>query len=176
MPLPGARERKSWSFFQCQAGRMQWTCSRLLYTLGNRHTAIAASRGARAFDRLAPACCLATCSMSGRCASRLLTLAQKSLRPSMSAAILPHCGSLRHLPFSSAALRRNSQGHQLGNALCGRQAGPLVTPQRQVARRLAAAAASSAATAAEAAPPSLERKELPKNFDPAASEESLYQW
>ncbi|KAI3430578.1 hypothetical protein D9Q98_005171 [Chlorella vulgaris] len=94
----------------------------------------------------------------------------------MSAAILPHCGSLRHLPFSSAALRRNSQGHQLGNALCGRQAGPLVTPQRQVARRLAAAAASSAATAAEAAPPSLERKELPKNFDPAASEESLYQW
>ena len=77
--------------------------------------------------------------------------------------------------LSSAAPRRAPASSLLRNALGGRLAGLPATPRHH--RRLAAAAASTAAaeqTAAGAA--SSQRKELPKNFDPAASEEALYQW
>lgn len=79
---------------------------------------------------------------------------------------------------SPAALRRACAGPHLGNALGGRPSLPAA--QRQQQRRLAVAAAAAGTTAAEPAvlpaPTSAQRKELPKNFDPAASEEALYQW
>ncbi len=68
--------------------------------------------------------------------------------------------------------RRSPPGLQLCNGLGSKQRHP-----REQQPRLAAAASTAAAEAAtEAAGPSSQRKELPKNFDPAASEEGLYQW
>ena len=96
----------------------------------------------------------------------------------MSQALLP--SAARRQLLGSAAPRRLATGCQLGAALCGRPASlPALQrqQQQQQQRRLAAAAASTAAAeAAAAAPTSAQRKELPKNFDPAASEEALYQW
>ncbi|KAL4451165.1 hypothetical protein ABPG77_009237 [Micractinium sp. CCAP 211/92] len=68
--------------------------------------------------------------------------------------------------------RRSPPGLQLCNGLGSKQRHP-----REQQPRLAATASTAAAEAAtEAAGPSSQRKELPKNFDPAASEEGLYQW
>lgn len=85
-------------------------------------------------------------------------------------ALLP-AAARRQWRATSAACgpRRSAIGPQLCNGLGSKQRQPRL-----------AAAASTAATeaAAEAAQPgsSSQRKELPKNFDPAASEEALYQW
>lgn len=76
-----------------------------------------------------------------------------------------------------AALRRTSTGPLLCNALGGRPA--LAPSQRQQQRRVAAAAGAATAQSQQAAAPaptSAQRQELPKNFDPAASEEALYDW
>lgn len=111
--------------------------------------------------------------MNSRCADTLLTLAKRTL-PHMPAT-LTKAGlrqPLARSPFTSAALRRSN----VGNVLGGKQAGLPAAPQRQQ-RCLAAAAASTEAAAPEAASaPSQQRMELPKNFDPAASEEALYKW
>ena len=92
----------------------------------------------------------------------------------MAAASRPVCRPTSGL----GALRRASGGPLLCNAPGGRPA--LAPGQRQQQRRLAAAAAGAAtaeqAAAAAPAPTSAQRRELPKNFDPAASEEALYQW
>lgn len=94
----------------------------------------------------------------------------------MSQALLP--SAARRQLLGSAAPRRLATGSQLGSALGGRPAGLTALQRQQQQRRLAAAAASTAAAeaTAAAAPTSAQRKELPKNFDPAASEEALYQW
>lgn len=95
----------------------------------------------------------------------------------MSQALLPSVA--RRQLLGSAAPRRLATGSQLGNALCGRPAGLPALQRQQQQRRLAAAASAAAAEATAAAAPaptSAQRKELPKNFDPAASEEALYQW
>lgn len=117
------------------------------------------------------------------CAARSLLSVCRTLwraQPNMPAALSQHSLRPGRLPFRLAALRRSSAGCHLGNALGGRQQGlPTAAPQRQRERRLAAAAASSTAEAepqAAAPSPSPLRKELPKSFDPAASEEALYQW
>lgn len=69
--------------------------------------------------------------------------------------------------------RRSGLGLQLCNGLGSKQRQPLDRQQRLVA---AASTAAAEAAAEAAAPSSSQRKELPKNFDPAASEEGLYQW
>ena len=78
----------------------------------------------------------------------------------------------------SSAARRSPAPCRLGSALGGRLPGLPAAPRQQQQRRLAAPAAAStaAAEAAAPAPTSSQRKELPKNFDPAASEEALYNW
>ncbi|PRW33017.1 valyl-tRNA synthetase [Chlorella sorokiniana] len=94
----------------------------------------------------------------------------------MSQALLP--SAARRQLLGSSTPRRLATGSQLGSALCARPVGLPALQRQQQQRRLAAAAASAAAAEATtaAAPTSAQRKELPKNFDPAASEEALYQW
>ena len=91
---------------------------------------------------------------------------------------------------STASPRRTAAVFQLGRALGSARPGlPGSGSQRQQQqlaappslRRQAAAASSSSSTSE--APPAADttqqqqhRKELPKNFDPTASEEALYQW
>ncbi len=115
-------------------------------------------------------------SMSGRVLLNSV-LSAVCKRAPMSQALLT--SAARRQLLGSATPRRLATGSQLGSALCGRPAGLPALQRQQQQRRLAAAAAASAAAAeatAAAASTSAQRKELPKNFDPAASEEALYQW
>ena len=121
-------------------------------------------------------------------AKTLLTVCRR-VQPNMSTSLsqcsLPAARRQWRAAFGSAAPRRSTGSSQMGNALGGRPS--LAAAQRQQQRRLAGAAAaaqavSTAAPEAAAAstsapcPTSQQRKELPKNFDPAAREEARYKW
>ena len=120
-----------------------------------------------------------------RCATALCSLISlgRAFRSRMQTSLLCQPAALstarrQWRPSSSAAMPQLAPAClQLGNVAGGRPAGQRQHPQQQQQRRrLAAAAAASTAEPQAAAPTSQQRKELPKNFDPAASEEALYQW